>query len=423
MRHEIPRLDVTWPERYHADRAQVKAPPAPLWKDVEVEGHHEAALISMGFKQFPPPAFAEGRLSEWIRACPGPFDVNYVQSFFCLPSVMQYLTKMVKDYSAQIALIEQLERQMGHKIWTPSIHQEEIGLAFTELYTAYSVRRWEHYGKRMYVIDPDTFSLLANTELPRMPLSEVRGPHPTFWLQFPKDTYYFEADIFLPKDALEGVDPKNKNLQEVDGVMVSFSHTETTHTHQRQLTMVVGGRSLRSPSDDNIVYFNESLDERAIGSLWKNQDETGLLQGGYEIGVLTPRAVLNFCLYMMSEQPRLEPIPPIERRKFAEIRSPQQRMAALASQNAKLAKKTRLGYIYVGRLPQPLGIPQEEGSRRKWTLNKKVWVQGHWKFQAYGPQRTLRKLIHVPPYFKGKMFGEDVSAVRVQPAREVLNDE
>jgi hypothetical protein len=54
MRHEIPRLDVTWPERYHADRAQVKAPPAPLWKDVEVEGRPRSGFDCDGLQAIPP---------------------------------------------------------------------------------------------------------------------------------------------------------------------------------------------------------------------------------------------------------------------------------------------------------------------------------------------------------------------------------
>jgi hypothetical protein len=420
MKYKFPPLDITWAERYLSDRAKAGVLQfIKPWSEIEEEGQEDSRLITMGFKQFPPPALLDGALGTWLRSCPGPFDVNYVQGFFCLHSVMQYITRMIKDYESQIALMEQIEKQAGQKIWTPSVHQSEVGLAFTELYTAYSVRRWQHYGRRVFVIDPDTFFLLANTELPNMPLSEIRGPVPTFWLQFPKNTYYFESDLFTIKEAMEGIDNKaNPNLQEVDGVMVSFSHTEPDHPHTRQLTMLVGGRSVRMPSDDNIVYFNEALDDRPVGSLWRDEDETGLLQGGHEIGVLTPRAVLNFCLYMMSDQPRLEPIPPLERRKFSEIRSEKQRAAALSNQEARLRNKSRLGYVYVGRLPQPLQVPREEG-KGGWKLNRRVWVQGHWKFQPYGPKNSLRKLIHVPPYFKGKMFGEEVSASKLQPAREV----
>lgn len=413
-------LGVTWPERYLMERRANGVPLVQSWKQLEEAAKHDASLIAMGFKQFPPTELIHSHIGHWLKGCPGPFDINYVQGFFSLHPVMEYIVKMVKDYEAQIGLIEQIERQAGKKIWLPSSHQEAIDYAFAELYPAYSVRRWEHYGKRVFVIDPDTFFLLANTELPRMPLNEIRGPHPTFWLQFPPNTYFFESDLFTVKEAIEGRDKyKEKNVQEVDGVMVSFSHVDPEHPHTRQITLLVGGKSLRNSSDDNVVYFNESLDDRDVNSLWKNEDETGLLQGGYEIGVLTPRAVINFCLYMMSDQPRLEPIPPIERRRFGEIRSPRQRDAALQNQEAKLKTKSRLGYVYVGRLPQPLQAPREEG-HGGWKLNRRIWVQGHWKFQAHGPKRSLRKLIHIPPYFKGKMFGDgDVNAARIQPAQEV----
>ena len=36
----------------------------------------------------------------------------------------------------------------------------------------------------------------------------------------------------------------------------------------------------------------------------------------------------------------------------------------------------------------------------------RLLVRGHWKNQAHGPGMTLRKLIHVEPYWRGPEMAE-----------------
>lgn len=54
----------------------------------------------------------------------------------------------------------------------------------------------------------------------------------------------------------------------------------------------------------------------------------------------------------------------------------------------------------------------EEPIRRQveggWTLSYRFWVTGHWRWQAHGPEHSLRKRIWIDPYEKGPDFAERV---------------
>lgn len=50
---------------------------------------------------------------------------------------------------------------------------------------------------------------------------------------------------------------------------------------------------------------------------------------------------------------------------------------------------------------------QKQGAR--WRVKKRFIVQGHWRNQAHGPGRTLRKRIRIEPFWKGPREGAKLS--------------
>lgn len=50
--------------------------------------------------------------------------------------------------------------------------------------------------------------------------------------------------------------------------------------------------------------------------------------------------------------------------------------------------------------------PDAAEGGKKWTLKNRHLVRGHWRQQACGPNRELRKPTFVPPYIKGPADGE-----------------
>lgn len=109
------------------------------------------------------------------------------------------------------------------------------------------------------------------------------------------------------------------------------------------------------------------------------------------------RIVVNSILYLGSSSPDIsaellakDVIKPVdhrsnktERRKF----------------EYEVSRASQLPYIVVGGVVRPMVRPS--GPRTAVLSKTRSLVSGHWKEQAHGPQRSLRKLIHVEPYFRG----------------------
>jgi hypothetical protein len=398
---KFPTLTITWPERFlrdviRADKEGFQVIRIPEWRRLEEEEAATREAIASGRYKWPDPEFST---LPWLFQVKSAFNINFIQHFFGLRSVLNTLLHHAKKYSEERDALKVKGINLGQSV------RETI---LVNLYGMYSMSRWNHFGKKVFVVDPDTFELLANTELPKMPAKYLKGPYPTFWVEFPPNSYKFDVPMF--------------GNQTVAGVMVSFSETEPGG--ERYLTMVVGGNSDSGAYfEDAMVYFNEALDERPVCDIYRDPEETGLITGGYEIGTLTPRAVLNLCLYLMQEHPALRPVPAIERRTFGDIKSPKQKIAALKNQADRLKNISKLGYVYVGT-PFVSGAIPSENRQRSWVLDKEVWVSGHWKFQPHGPKNSLRKLLHIQPYWKGSDKKSEVPSVaRVRSAQEVRDEQ
>jgi hypothetical protein len=129
-----------------------------------------------------------------------------------------------------------------------------------------------------------------------------------------------------------------------------------------------------------------------------------------------PKVIFNFCLYLASEHPRLEPVP-----------APAPSRPILAKTRAKRRKAerqaervSRLGYIYVdSRDDEPFETIQDAISIRRPALAQQVWVRGHWRQQPYGEGANLRRMQWIRPYTKGPDFiaAAAIRGGRVQPAR------
>lgn len=137
------------------------------------------------------------------------------------------------------------------------------------------------------------------------------------------------------------------------------------------------------------------------------------------------KLVLGFCLYLQSEHPRLEPVPPAPREDVARIGTPAKRRRA----EERNARVSRLGYVYVGDpnegdvapgMPGP-GMPADESTAGR-RLTRQVWVAGHWREQGVGEGRRERRLVWVRPHLKGPDYAEGAALTGgyVQPARHIL---
>lgn len=89
---------------------------------------------------------------------------------------------------------------------------------------------WRHYGRRVFVLDPATFALLARTDLPRLPAEVLTFPLHAFYVVFPQGWYVHE----------DGWDDLP-----LEGALVTVDRTDGTPGYERWLRITVFARADR----------------------------------------------------------------------------------------------------------------------------------------------------------------------------------
>lgn len=395
---EKPVLKKTWPERFSDHGVLDKLlgiPSVPSWPKLEQE--REACLDREPFRSIPEIQ------QRW--------NIHRPHDFLILDSVFKYVNAMATMIDAHPELnyyssYNMRKHSNGILAAEPATMPIER-LQESEMYSIYALRRWEHFGKKIFVLDPQTFGLLCRTDLPRMPASSLKFAYQSFYLMFPEGMWEF--DIGPGKN-------KESNKQPIEGIMVNVVPADDFKG--AEVTIMVCGRSSHNVGDDNLIYLHFALDHKALPEFTHHPVSSVLAIGAEEVGSTIPHALFNFLLYLMSEQPRLEPVPPAPIIETAVMHNP----AKIRKAETRNARQSRLGFLWVGPRPQRQRVLSDHTPEKKWQLDHTVWVRGHWKEQPFGPGRMDRKLIWIEPYVKGLDVLADapVNKKRVQRARAVI---
>lgn len=107
-------------------------------------------------------------------------------------------------------------------------------------------------------------------------------------------------------------------------------------------------------------------------------------------GAVSPMSVLG-AAWLLSQQPTIS-----ERRQI-----PTATEQSAAPFDAEDDANSSVTIIELRRLRQPDGAAAEGGSREGSRSDKRFWVSGHWRQQACGPGRKLRKPLWISPFIKG----------------------
>lgn len=250
---------------------------------------------------------------------------------------------------------------------------------------------WRAYGRKVYVLDPLTYSLLAHSDLPPLPIGEIAVPVPSFYLYLPESPFR--------------IAPQGRE-QPIDGLFLSIDRDEPGGAGPVTVSLQANGVNPRPGEGDHLVHrtavYGAQIPLSEIARTeHAREGEDGL------VGELLV-AGLGLLLYLMSEHAQVKPVPPSSTGGRARRNRPGKRGA-----------RSRLGYLYVGGREDAVGEgPPPTGGEGK-SLDHTVWVRGHFRNQAHGPGHALRKLIWVKPHVRGPDFAESVElrAQKVQPGK------
>lgn len=466
-RDASPHYRQMWPEQAEAyerreerDGVVLGVPGTPLTitrKDHRVPPWHE--LLAEGVRaravfMDAPDAFASiydlrgvGRTFGTYRPPPpDAFTITNVQHFQYLPAVERIkraaikLALTVAAYHRQPALMFSAQFMRTNTLSTdaaralvPDDEAERIETVVRaeQAHMLYHKAMWRAHGRRVVVLDPTTYTLLANTDLPAWPCALLASPWPAFYIQLPPRMFEFEV-----QDVRQGSIDKRF----AEGVCVAMDHAEPEHDGPRELAfMVMGEDEGQGPDGRNAAFAtirfggDATLDQfTSMGSIEATHPVQqraglvygdGLLVGTKDLTVHIPRVVVGLMLYLASEHPDIVPVPPVERRTFADVRSPKQRETALARQADRLKHATRLPVLVIGsRIEQrarAYAAKLDEAGRTRKPLDRTVHVRGHWHKYRHGPGRALTKVNWIKPYEYGPDMAESmiVRAARVPRAQ------
>lgn len=262
---------------------------------------------------------------------------------------------------------------------------------------------WRLNGRRVYDLSSQLTASLLQTSLARLSGTDVPIPVPSFYLRV--------AD----SDKL-GLTVWNAQTGEhkLDGFYVS--------ARANRLFVLATGlpHEGAQKGDDALCTYTIDLDVPDL----EEATENFLLLNEKKLEQNTNRAhdwlriILGFCLYLTCEDAD------VEKRRLGPTDAVRARAKKLGGKaGKKLLEQATLPvhYLRVGyREQQSVELENVAGaSDEVKKLTKRFVVRGHFRQQAHGPNRTLRKTIFVRSFWKGPPWGELATSItRVRSTTE-----
>lgn len=261
--------------------------------------------------------------------------------------------------------------------------------------------RFEKFGRKTFYFDDNLVQRLADTEM-NVDVDLLRLP-------FPSCLFVFDGQSVRDSmHAISGTDPRNEGT-----ISVYLNMLTSRETGRRTLEIAAmhthGHRNFAVVKRELDVESGQTLEE-ALRTEWGNSEEA-LSVGDYlpdsafyGPGLKFIRTVVNSALYLASSNPDIIP----------GLRDSATRAGMASHEIRRLDKQlrhaTKLNYISIGSRSSFYDAEFEIGQKQKGNkLEERIKVRGHWKTQAHGPGRQLKKIIHVEPYWRGPDMAEAVS--------------
>jgi hypothetical protein len=268
---------------------------------------------------------------------------------------------------------------------------------------------------------------LMVTELRDVQAVDVQLPHPGFYIELPPKLLYWDNRLTGRHEArvvavAEGC-PTRSAMSKRQPSWISEK------VYGRRLLIVVycePNENSKHSGDDNVAYFTLPLqvDEATVEDLyeidrrsWADKSlewvrQEGATKGSFggremtlrELRELTRSFVVNVLLYLSSDGAEVEHIHAKRIKKLhgKKRKSQKKQIADLQDDRTYLVGST----IRVNPDIKKYIDSQRRGA--KFELKHRTLVRGHWRNQAHGAKRLLRKRIWIKPFVKKKDLSERV---------------
>ena len=122
-------------------------------------------------------------------------------------------------------------------------------------------------------------------------------------------------------------------------------------------------------------------------------------QSQYTLTHLIPKLLMNFSLYVQMK---------VERKEAGISPGPKQRQPNASGDTVyPLGREIKLP----SQLKSVYSKDIEGDDEEKWKIRNRFMVRGHWREQAHGTGRSMRKRIWIQPHWKGPTTGEELERI------------
>lgn len=271
-------------------------------------------------------------------------------------------------------------------------NQPEVNYVQTALEMHASVR-WMDQGLPIFELSEDLLAGLVLTDPSNLITTDVRMPFPTFVVQLPSGFWW----------------TSNNRGERSSGVLV-MCHRYSTIDRKTEIKKT--GILLHLLTTDGTGLWDraywpdipERLDQSWLQVVAHNRTLIGEIeQSDLQLQLQLRKLLANLCVHI-AEHGR-------GRRRDATGKTRRKQRKRKPKRAAKLDKPLvpvwTLGHgVKLGRELIDAARADVGALRDRWQVTKRFCVRGHYRNQAHGPGRKLRKLIWIEPFWKGPRTGE-----------------
>jgi len=244
--------------------------------------------------------------------------------------------------------------------------------------TLHGLLRWANMGMPAFVLDAETAGMLALTDVDRLDTQDIHFPFPTFVLILEHGSPVYLTDEKDPVRSLF------VHVYERDGERRISIQAHDIHGDERDVTLAYPEKNGKVGAwVEKVREQYKTVARGARAAAMEHRSEEVVINA---IQTMV-RLVVSFAMLFRTEG--AEPKPPrlpvnTKRWDQSELPLPQDWVVA------KL------------KMPEAVKRAVKEGTQASGGIvTARHVVRGHWKPQAYGPRRSLRRVIRIDPYWRG----------------------
>jgi hypothetical protein len=299
------------------------------------------------------------------------------------------------------------------------------GIINNEFILAERAGRWAHYGRNIFLLGPNLLEMLEQTDLGDLRIEDVRWPFPAFYISFGRA---YDDALPGPPNRIDGAYFNNTFD---DGWRIDITSRRLDHRPDRDnrwpfsrdlayslivdssqpltsLTAALADAKRTAMSNIATTYDRDPAEVTAIGleyglnvrdSSWDSaHDRERYVEAAHASGARAAQVAIAGLCYLLTA-PDIEDTYPID--------APPALLKGLQAdrKSARQGAKRQLleqGYHSIRLLEIPASRRAAGGNGSSGTLARKPhWRRGHFRSQAHGPERALRRIQWIRPTVVG----------------------